>query len=270
MELLNQYYGYSPQLSIATETLVDLMERIFGKGKGGVVKILETGGGFGGTTTRLAKMLDGLGRSVQYTFTDVSPKLVKAAKAKFAQYKWMEFQAMDLEKDPPSKLKGEYDVVIGTNVVHATSDVVQSSMRIRSLLREGGFIVLSEVTQIIDWYDLVFGLLSGWWAFTDGRDYPLQPPDVWMRMMKDAGFKSSAFSGGSGELSNSHKIIIASTVECATPLVNGNRTARTKSRYNYETETVTYKHIDGLDIKADIFFSKDGPPAKPMPIGKLL
>lgn len=268
MELLNQYYGFSPQLSIATETLVDLMERIFSKGDKGVIKILETGGGFGGTTTRLAKMLSGLGRSVQYTFTDVSPKLVKNAKAKFAQYEWMEFQALDLEKDPPSKLLGQYDVVLGTNVVHATSDVVQSSKRIRSLLREGGFMVLSEVTKIIDWYDLVFGLLSGWWAFTDGRDYPLQPPNVWMRMMKDAGFKSSSYSGGSGELSNSHKIIIASTKEAAAPLVNG--IAKKKSRYNYETETVTYKHVNGLDIQADIFFSKDGPPSKPMPIGKSL
>lgn len=172
MELLNQYYGYSPQLSIATETLVDLMERILSEGDNGkgVVKILETGGGFGGTTTRVAKMLAQLGRPIQYTFTDISPKLVKAAKAKFAQYKWMQFQTLDLEKDPPSKLQGQYDIVLGTNVVHATADVVQSSIRIRSLLREGGFIMLSEVTQIMDWYDLVFGLLSGWWAFTDGRN----------------------------------------------------------------------------------------------------
>jgi acyl transferase domain-containing protein/acyl carrier protein len=267
MELLNQYYGYSPQLSIATETLVDLMERIFSKGNEGGIRILEVGGGFGGTTTSLAKMLNGLGRPVQYTFTDVSPKLVKAAKAKFAQYKWMEFQALDLEKDPPAKLQGQYDVVLGTNVVHATADVVQSSIRIRSLLRKGGFLVLSEVTQIIDWYDLVFGLLSGWWAFTDGRDYPLQPPDVWMRMMKDAGFKSSAYSGGSGELSNSHKIIIASMNEAGASVVNG--IAKEKSRYNYKTETVTYKHVNGLDIQADIYFSNNGPPSRPMPIGKL-
>jgi acyl transferase domain-containing protein/acyl carrier protein len=268
LELLNQYYGYSPQLSIATETLVDLMGRIFSKGNKAPIRILETGGGFGGTTTRLARMLDAIGRPVQYTFTDVSPKLVKAAKAKFAQYKWMEFQALDLEKEPPSKLQGRFDVVLGTNVVHATSDVVKSSIRIRSLLREGGFMVLSEVTQIIDWYDLVFGLLSGWWAFTDGRDYPLQPPDVWLRMMKDAGFKSAACSGGTSELSKSQKIIVASTKEAAAPLVNG--VAKPKSRYNYELETVTYKHVNGLDIQADIYFSKDGPPSRPMPIGKFL
>lgn len=268
MELLNQYYGYSPQLSIATKTLVDLMERILSEGENGkgVVKILETGGGFGGTTTRLAKMLAKLGRPIQYTFTDISPKLIKAAKAKFAQYKWMQFQTLDLEKDPPSKLQGRYDIVLGTNVVHATADVVQSSIRIRSLLREGGFIMLSDVTQIMDWYDLVFGLLSGWWAFTDGRNYPLQPPDVWMRMMKDAGYKSSAYSGGSSGLSSSHKIIIASTRETVERLVNG--TLKKRSRYIFETQTVTYKHVDGLDIQADIYFSKDGLPAKPMPIGE--
>ena len=73
----------------------------------------------------------------------------------------MDFQVLNLERDPPDCLQSTYNVVIGTNVVHATSNIVNLTTRMRSLLKKGGFIVLSEVTRIVDWYDLVYGLLDG-------------------------------------------------------------------------------------------------------------
>ena len=266
-ELLNDYYSDSPQLSVATDMLVDIMQRILSDSKRGVVRILETGGGFGGTTGRFARLLDGLDRRIQYTFTDMSPKLVRAASTKFSRYSsWMDFQTFDLEMEPPTALQGKYDIVLGTNVVHATSDVAKSCGRIRSLLRAGGFTILSEVTRIVDWYDLVFGLLEGWWLATDGRDYPLQSPDAWLEFLKEAGFSSCSYSGGSSEESNTQSLIVGSTVQDQRPAING--MAPTKPAKTYDLDTHTYKTVDDLDIQADVYYPKEGLPSKPMPIGK--
>ena len=267
-ELLNDYYGDSPQLSVATDMLVDIMQRILSDGNRGVVRILETGGGFGGTTTRFAQMLNGLDRRIQYTFTDMSPKLVRAASTKLSCYgSWMDFQTLDLEKEAPTALQGEYDIVLGTNVVHATSDITKSCARIRTLLRDGGFMVLSEVTRILDWYDLVFGLLEGWWLATDGRDYPLQTADTWLGYLKDAGFNSCSYSGGSSEESNTQSLIVGSTVQDQRPAING--AAPTKPAKTYNMDTHTYKTVDDLQIQADVYYPKEGPPSKPMPIGRM-
>lgn len=268
-ELLNDYYSDSPQLSVATDMLVDIMQHILSSGDRGVVRILETGGGFGGTTGRFARLLDGLDRRIQYTFTDMSPKLVRAASTKFSRYSsWMDFQTLDLEKEPPAALQGKYDIVLGTNVVHATSDVAKSCGRIRSLLRAGGFMILSEVTRIVDWYDLVFGLLEGWWLATDCRDYPLQSPDAWLEFLKEAGFSSCSYSGGSSEESNTQSLIVGSTVQDQRPAING--MAPTKPAKTYDMDTHTYKTVDGLEIQADVYYPKEGPPSKPMPIALMI
>lgn len=211
-DCLDDFYNNSPQLATMTIHMLNFFSELLkGQSFDGPLRILEVGAGFGGTTKRLAEMLATLGQPVQYTFTDVSAMLVKEARKKFAKYPWMEFQSLNLEKASPASLQGTYDIVIGTNVVHATSNIVESTKRLRLLLRKGGFIILSEVTRIVDWYDLVYGLLDGWWAFNDSRTYPLQPPEDWIRDLKEAGFGDASCSGGDSEESNTQQLIIGST-----------------------------------------------------------
>ena len=257
-DLLNEYYCNSPQLAVFTDLLVEFMKYVFQHSGPGTIRILEIGGGFGGTTTSLASVLDSLGRDFAYTFSDVAPRLVNSAKKKFSKYAWMDFQVLNMENDPPASLRGEFDIVIGTNVVHATSNVVLSCKRIKSLLREGGCMLLSEVTRIIDWYDLVFGLLDGWWEFTDGREYVLQDAETWMKKVKEAGFDTAAYSGGSSLEATTQKLILGST----------KFTGAKVKQSEHTLETLTYKTVDGLDIMADIYFPKVSI-SGPMPIGKV-
>ena len=257
-ELLGDYYCNSPQLAVSTDLLVEFMKCVFRDTGSGMIRILEIGGGFGGTTTSLASVLDSLGRDFAYTFSDVAPRLVNNAKKKFSKYAWMGFQVLDLENDPPASLSGNFDVVIGTNVVHATSDVVLSCKRIKSLLRDGGFMLLSEVTQIVDWYDIVFGLLDGWWGFTDGREYVLLDAQTWMKKVKEAGFVTAAYSRGSSLEANTQNLILGST-----------KSTHTQAKQSeYALETTTYKTVDDLDIMADVYFPKVSP-SQPMSIGKV-
>lgn len=257
-ELMSDYYCNSPQLAVSTDLLVEFMKCVFRDTGPGIIRILEIGAGFGGTTTSLASVLDSLDRDFAYTFSDVAPRLVNNAKKKFSKYAWMEFQVLNLENDPPASLCAKFDIVIGTNVVHATSDVVLTCKRIKSLLRDGGFMLLSEVTRIVDWYDLVFGLLDGWWEFTDGREYVLLDAQTWMKKVKDAGFVTAAYSRGSSLEANTQNLILGST-----------KFTRTQAKQSeHLLETVTYKTVDDLDIMADVYFPKVSA-SQPMPIGKV-
>ena len=257
-ELLGDYYCNSPQLAVSTDLLVEFMKCVFRDTGPGMIRILEIGGGFGGTTTSLASVLDSLGRDFAYTFSDVAPRLVNNAKKKFSKYAWMDFQVLDLENDFPASLSGSFDIVIGTNVVHATSDVVLSCKRIKSLLRDGGIMLLSEVTRIVDWYDIVFGLLDGWWGFTDGREYVLLDAQTWMKKVKEARFVTAAYSRGSSLEANTQNLILGST-----------KSTRTQAKQSeYALETMTYKTVDDLDIMADVYFPKVSA-SQLMPIGKV-
>ena len=265
-ECLSDFYNNSPQLSVMTSHLLNFFDKLLEESAPeGTLRILEVGAGFGGTTKRLAELLERSGRPVEYTFTDISALLVKEARKKFSRYAWMDFQSLNLERDPPASLQGTYDIVIGTNVVHATSSIVGSTKRLRSLLKKGGFIVLSEVTRIVDWYDLVYGLLDGWWAFKDSRIYPLQPADDWVNDLQEAGFETVSYSKGETEESNTQQLIIGSTRPSKVPLTS--EPVKARLRQSYRIETMPYKTVDDTEIPADVYFPEISAGTEAMPIG---
>ena len=199
-KVMGEYYIQSSILSALTEQLCVFVGTLLAQNPASAavpIRFLEVGVGFGGTTTRLAETIQASGVLVEYTFTDVGPTVVKNAKTTLSRYEWMRFQNLNLESPVPGSLKWMYDIVIGTNCMHATTNKANSPRRLRELLRKDGFIVFSEVTQIIDWYDIVFGLLDGWWLANDA-DYPLQPLGAWMSSLKEAGYTSMSYSQGKG------------------------------------------------------------------------
>ena len=262
-KIMEDYYTASPMLSTLTEQLVTFVRTIMTSSNitpsGHPIRFLEVGAGFGGTTTRLAEVLQASGVPVSYKFTDISPSLVKNAKVKFAKYPWMEFQALNLENDMPDSLKDTYDVVIGTNCVHATKNKMKTISRLKTILNTQGFMVLSEVTQLVDWYDIVFGLLDGWWLANDGSTYPLQPPESWVRYFEEAGFSRISYSKGSNPESNTQRLLVASNNQKVT------RSPRDRMQQS-GVKTVVYKEVDGVLIEADIFLPAQAS-TKAMPIG---
>lgn len=264
-QTLSSFYHTSPMFATMTDQLLLFIKRILKQAGTNVIKILEVGAGFGGTTAALAEVLQESGCEVRYTFTDVAPTLVDKARKTFAKYSWMDFSTLDLERDPPPTLQGKYDMVIATNVIHATSNLVDSSRRLKTLLKDGGFMCLSEITKIIDWHNLVFGLLPGWWCFNDGRSYALQSAQEWMEVFKKAGFETVSYSTGPSAEANSQQLLIASTRASNMDKLSsppGRRVDR-----DHELQTVIYKTVDDTNIHADIYFPKEAP-SHPMPIGK--
>lgn len=260
-QILRNFYHESPMFATMTDQLLLFVKRILEHAGSKDIRILEVGAGFGGTTATLTKLLQESDCKVQYTFTDVAPTLVDKARKTFSQYAWMDFATLDLEQDPPSALLSKYDVVLATNVVHATSNLVASTRRIRSLLRDGGFMCLSEITKAIEWHNLVFGLLPGWWCFNDGRSYALQSAEEWMEVLSKAGFEAVAYSTGPSAEAESQQLLIGSTSACK-------QVGLSPAHLNYDPRVMTevYKTVDDTHIHADIYFPYEAPKDS-MPIG---
>lgn len=177
------------------------------------LRILELGAGTGGTTKHLIARLAATGRPFTYTFTDLSPSLVAAAKRRFARYPFMRFEVVDMEKEPEARLRGQFDVVFGASCIHATRDLGRSARHIRAMLRPDGLLCLLELTRNLPWFSLVFGLLEGWWLFEDNRDHVLVSEAHWQGELRKAGFNFVDWSSSSHKESRIYRVIAASPAE---------------------------------------------------------
>lgn len=258
-ELLEDVYTNGPMYAAITKLLGSFFEKAFAN-VDGKVSILELGGGTGGTTKYILNHLTRLNLDFTYTFTDLSGSLVAAAKKKFARYQNVEYKVIDIEKSPAKDLVGKYHTIISTNCIHATSDLEKSSTNILTMLRPDGFLSLVEFTRNMYWFDLVFGLLDGWWFFTDGRKHVLADEAFWESSMKRAGFKHVTWTCGD--------IPEANTLRIITGFPEANKLEAQKSKI--DIETVTYKQINGISLDADIYYPPvaEVPKRKSWPVGR--
>ena len=70
---------------------------------------------------------------------------------------------LNVEKDPLHQgfVPESFNIVVCTNVLHATQDILATLRHIRSVCMPGALLVLSETVVDDEWLDLTFGLLSG-------------------------------------------------------------------------------------------------------------
>lgn len=187
--VLSQIYQNSPGAQFTNQLLQQLVRWLLPQDK---VRILEIGGGTGGTTNYL---LAGFHSQIaSYTFTDVSPLFVQKAQQKFAAYDFVQYQTLDIERSPNNQgfRAQQYDLVIAANVLHATRNLATTLSHIRQLLAPGGMLVLLEGVYPMRWLDLTFGLTDGWWRFSDEElrpDYPLISVEQWRSLLQSCGFE---------------------------------------------------------------------------------
>ncbi|WP_432150235.1 amino acid adenylation domain-containing protein [Streptomyces sp. bgisy029] len=161
--------------------------------RGDGIRLLEIGAGTGSSSERIFARLTG--RDVaEYRYTDISKAFLIDAERRFAgRVPYVSFSTFDVEREPGAQglATGGYDIVIANNVLHATQDIVRAVRHARALLRPGGALVLNELARNDWWSHLTFGLLDGWWRFTDGRRIPGGPAlssDAWREVLRECGF----------------------------------------------------------------------------------
>ena len=155
------------------------------------VRILEVGGGTGGTASYVARILPST--RAEYVFTDISPLFASRGAEKFREYPFFRYEVLDIERDPLAQgfREQSFDIVIAANCLHATEDLRASLAHVAELLAPGGMLVLLEGTLPERWVDLTFGLTDGWWKFTDSGlrgDYPLLSKSGWQKLLAETGF----------------------------------------------------------------------------------
>ncbi|MGE0415879.1 MAG: SDR family NAD(P)-dependent oxidoreductase [Acetobacteraceae bacterium] len=188
---------------------------------GRTVRVLEVGAGTGGTSASVLAALADAGCPVEYVYTDVSRAFALHGERQFgARYPFVRFGVLDLGRDPQAQgyAAHGFDVVIGANVVHVTPDLAATAERLRGLLAEGGALVLYEMTALPDFATATFGLLDGWWAFTDRRlpHGPLLDAPAWSRLLRGAGFAEVALHGlGAGDPATFRHTVIVATLPAA-------------------------------------------------------
>jgi hybrid polyketide synthase/nonribosomal peptide synthetase ACE1 len=139
-------------------------------------------------------VLDHLGSAFQsYTYTDVSTAFFEKAQERFRDYTHkMTFKAFDMEKQPTAQGFNEhsFDLVVASNVLHATKDIGLALRHVRSLLRPGGYLVLLEITdQKPSRMGFIMGGLPGWWQGEGRRQWsPTMPPAQWNSLLQKTGY----------------------------------------------------------------------------------
>ncbi len=160
-----------------------------------LVRILEIGAGTGSTTASVLPRLPA--DSFEYVFTDVSPLLVSKAHEKFHGFPSLRYRVLDIERDPVAQGfdAHAFDLILASNVLHATSNLRQTLRHVRRLLAPSGLLVVVENTRRQRWLDLIFGLTEGWWKFADHDirpSHPLVGRRTWLSLLAEAGFGETA------------------------------------------------------------------------------
>ncbi|MEH2178708.1 beta-ketoacyl synthase N-terminal-like domain-containing protein [Nostoc sp.] len=162
------------------------------------LRILELGAGTGTATAELLPILPL--EQTNYTFTDVGGFFLNAAKKKFSDYPFLDYQLLDIERSPAEQGYKEhsYDVVVAFKVLHVARNIGQTLEYIRSLLAPGGLLLLWETTQARLESEVIDALIMNPIEDSSGdrnMGNPFISEKQWQAELKSHGFvQVSAFS----------------------------------------------------------------------------
>ncbi|MGR5445711.1 beta-ketoacyl synthase N-terminal-like domain-containing protein [Vibrio jasicida] len=160
---------YSPTLSVNPQSLRERLQSFFN----GLIQtavaelsshrehleLLEIGAGQGLTTQALLPIFEP--HRTHYVFTDISMYFTNAAKSKFADYAFLDFQTFDVNKDPELQgfQAGTYQLVVATLSVHVAQSIPKTLRRIRELLAPNGLFIMWEITHVDPAFSFVESLV---------------------------------------------------------------------------------------------------------------
>lgn len=189
--MLNRFYkeglGF-PQANLHLASLVSRFSHRYPH-----IRVLEIGAGTGGATAHVLKALSPQFES--YTYTDISPGFFENARSLFHDFApKITFKTLDIERNPVDQGYEEqsFDLIIASNVLHATKSLANTLQNCRRLLRPGGQLMLMEITSAEETIRLGFitAGLPGWWlGRADGRIHaPTISEAQWDRILAENGF----------------------------------------------------------------------------------
>lgn len=203
LRLVEPLYRGNPIADFFNEVIADaVVDAINSLDKGnGSIRILEVGAGTGGTTVGLLQKLAPYGDRIgEYCYTDISQAFLIHAQEHYAiDYPFLKVDRFNVEQplSTQSIQPGSYDIVVATNVLHATKNIRQTVRNVKAAMREGGQIFINEISGNSLFSHLTFGLLEGWWRFEDAEmripGCPALNSHAWKQVLQEEGFDAVKF-----------------------------------------------------------------------------
>lgn len=166
------------------------------------VKILEIGAGTGGTTKKILPVIKEYENNIEYCFTDISTSfLIKAEDIFKADYSFVSYERLNIEYNVEEQFDffDKQDIIVCSNVLHATKDIIFTLRNVRKLLKKTGWIILNEMIEPMEFTTMIFGMLEGWWLSEDTElrwtDSPLLSAEQWKECLESIGFIDTVILG---------------------------------------------------------------------------
>ncbi len=219
-------YLKAPVARAANQLLADAVRMLVAElPEGRCLKVIEVGAGTGSATASILPELP-QGR-FDYTYTDISAGFFAEAEGRFGDAGGcIEYRPLDIEKDPIDQGFNShgYDLLIASNVLHATRHLDETLGHCRDLLAPSGQLIALENLHGQGWMDLTFGQLDGWWRFADDYrpHHALASPAVWRQALGNSGFGEVEVLGvdesDEAKMPDKGVIVARGPVEVAEPL----------------------------------------------------
>ena len=134
------------------------------------------------------------GAMPSYTFTDPSSDVLAQSTNDLSMYNDnMTFKVLDIGQPPTTQgyESNSYDIVVASDILHASASLQQTLDNARQLLRPGGYLLLLELTEADPIrFTTIMGALPDWWVDVDnGRNHAATlAPGKWHSALRKAGF----------------------------------------------------------------------------------
>ena len=164
--LLTRLYTEDLAAQRCFKPLIDYVQHLIFKNPS--MKVLEIGAGTAGLTLPLLQSLSIAGRLHfdRYDFTDVSSGFFEDARQRLKEWVGtISYSTLDIGKDPIQQgfVGGSYDLVLAYNALHVTASIDDAISNARKLLQPGGRLILIEITRLVSYVNMIYGLLPGWY-----------------------------------------------------------------------------------------------------------
>ncbi|CAH9068078.1 hypothetical protein PSECIP111951_04006 [Pseudoalteromonas holothuriae] len=194
-----QYYN-----QVVAQAVFNLVAQHIKQNPNAKVNILEVGAGTGATSAEIFTRLQEFEQNIaQYCYTDISKAFLLHAQTHYGpSHDYLDYAIVNLEQPYiESGLRpAHYDIVIATNVIHATSDILAAMNNVKSALKADGTLFINEVCSRSIFTHLTFGLLDGWWLQRDPQlrlsGSPALSVEQWQTVFKRMSFVAHVVTDG--------------------------------------------------------------------------
>jgi hybrid polyketide synthase/nonribosomal peptide synthetase ACE1 len=128
------------------------------------------------------------------------------------------YKKLDVEQDISEQgfVEHSYDVIVASNVLHATQSLEATLKNTRRLLKPGGSLIILEITAV-EWLrsGFMFCGFADWWAGrNDGRQYtPTITQDRWHELFKSTGFSGVDTAVSPRDYMTPYSVILTQAVD---------------------------------------------------------